>query len=214
MGRLIDITPPIRPGTPVWPGDTPVGFTRTWVMEDGSPVNVAKIQISTHTGAHADAPLHYDADGADIASVSIEDYVGPCAALHLMDASGAVTAAQMAAALDRVCGADVPPRVLCRTYERAPLDAWDPGFTALSAEAVDLLAGRGVRLVGTDAASVDPETSKTMDAHRRVAAHGMRIIEGLWLDRVAEGRYELIALPMKLEGLDAAPVRAVLRTTG
>jgi arylformamidase len=191
MGRLIDITPPIRPGTPVWPGDTPVGFTRTWVMEDGSPVNVA-----------------------DIASVSIEDYVGPCAALHLMDASGAVTAAQMAAALDRVCGADVPPRVLCRTYERAPLDAWDPGFTALSAEAVDLLAGRGVRLVGTDAASVDPETSKTMDAHRRVAAHGMRIIEGLWLDRVAEGRYELIALPMKLEGLDAAPVRAVLRTTG
>jgi arylformamidase len=116
--------------------------------------------------------------------------------------------------VDRVCGADVPPRVLCRTYERAPLDAWDPGFTALSAEAVDLLAGRGVRLVGTDAASVDPETSKTMDAHRRVAAHGMRIIEGLWLDRVAEGRYELIALPMKLEGLDAAPVRAVLRTTG
>jgi arylformamidase len=212
MGRLIDITPPIRPGTPVWPGDTPVSLTRTWAMGDGSPVNVAKVEISTHTGAHADAPLHYDANGADIASVDIEDYVGPCAVVHLMEASGAVTAGQMAAALDRVCGADVPPRVLYRTCERAPLEAWDPGFTALSAGAVDLLAERGVRLIGTDAASVDPETSKTMDAHRRVAVHDMRIIEGLWLDRVAEGLYELIALPLRLEGLDAAPVRAVLRT--
>lgn len=212
MGGLIDISAPIRPGAPVWPGDTPVAFTRTWRMQDGSPVNVGKIEISTHTGSHADAPLHYDANGADIASVDLADYVGPCAVLHLMGETGAVSRAALQAALTRVCGADIPPRILIRTCARAPVDAWDPNFTAIAPDAIACLADHGVRLIGTDAASVDPETSKTMDAHKAVATRDMRILEGLVLDAVDEGLYGLIALPIKLEGLDAAPVRAVLQT--
>jgi arylformamidase len=105
----------------------------------------------------------------------------------------------------------VPPRVLLRTYARAPQAAWDPDFPAIAADTIALLASKGVILVGTDAASLDPQESKTMDAHHRIRAHGMAILEGIVLDDVAPGDYELIALPLKLTTLDASPVRAVLR---
>lgn len=91
------------------------------------------------------------------------------------------------------------------------METWESEFTAISPDAIDYLASFGVVLIGVDTPSVDPETSKTMDAHKRVAAHDMRILEGLVLDDVAEGHYELIALPLKLAGMDAAPIRAVLR---
>ncbi len=206
MPAIIDISPAIRPGLPVWPGDTPVTFQRTWDMAAGSPGNVSKITLSTHAGAHGDAPLHYRADGPDIASVGLEPYLGACAVLHRIDGARPVSVGDLDA-----LGADCPPRVLIRTYETAPQDRWDSAFAPVSPEAVDALAARGVRLIGVDTPSLDPETSKTMDAHHRVAAHDMRILEGLVLDAVPPGRYELIALPLKLEGLDAAPVRAVLR---
>jgi arylformamidase len=211
MTRIIDISPAIRSGLPVWPGDTPVQFQRTWDMGKGSPVNVSKLTISTHTGAHADAPLHYNAKGEDAGAMALDVFIGPCVVIHCLDEGERVNADVLAARLEAVCGGDVPGRVLIRTCHVAAQDAWDSDFTAMAPEAIDLLHARGVMLVGTDAPSVDPETSKTMDAHKRVAAHDMRILEGLVLDDVAEGRYELIALPLKLAGLDAAPVRAVLR---
>lgn len=211
MTRIIDISPAIHPGLPVWPGDTPVQFQRTWDMGHGSPVNVSKLTLSTHTGAHADAPLHYDRAGEDAAAMALDVFIGPCVVVHCREAGTLVSAAALAARLDAVCGKDVPERVLIRTCEAAPQAAWDSNFTAISPDAIDGLHARGVRLIGVDTPSVDPETSKTMDAHRRVAAYDMRILEGLVLDGVAEGRYELIALPLKLAGLDAAPVRAILR---
>jgi arylformamidase len=214
MTRIIDISPAIRPGLPVWPGDTPVQFQRTWDMAQGSPVNVSKLTISTHTGAHADAPLHYDAGGEDAAAMALGVFIGPCVVVHCLDAGTRVSADALAARLEAVCGGDVPERVLIRTYAAVPQDVWDSDFTAVAADAIDGLHARSVRLIGIDTPSVDPETSKTMDAHKRVAAHDMRILEGLVLDDVAEGRYELIALPLKLAGLDAAPVRAVLREIG
>ncbi|MGY6662982.1 MAG: arylformamidase [Glycocaulis sp.] len=211
MTRIIDISPAIRPGLPVWPGDTPVQFERTWDMGQGSPVNVSKLTISTHTGAHADAPLHYDAKGEDAAAMALDVFIGPCVVVHCLEAGRQVSADMLAARLDAVCGDDVPARVLIRTWRQAPRDEWESEFTAISPDAIDYLSSRGVALIGVDTPSVDPETSKTMDAHKRVAAHDMRILEGLVLDDVAEGRYELIALPLKLAGVDAAPVRAILR---
>ena len=101
--------------------------------------------------------------------------------------------------------------MLFRTYARAPVAAWDSNFRAVAAATIDALAAAGVFLVGIDTPSLDPETSKTMDAHRAVYRHGMSILESLVLDGVPEGDYELIALPLKLVDLDAAPVRAVLR---
>ncbi len=211
MTRIIDISPAIRPGLPVWPGDTPVDFQRTWDMGQGSPVNVSKLTISTHTGAHADAPLHYQADGADMASVGLEPYLGPCAVVHCHGEWPVVSRFALAREIGRVCGDEVPERILIRTWRQAPRDEWDSEFTAISADAVEYLAALGVTLIGVDTPSLDPETSKTMDAHHTVAAHDMRILEGLILDEVPEGRYELIALPLKLAGMDAAPIRAVLR---
>lgn len=114
----------------------------------------------------------------------------------------------MLRALDRP---DCPPRILIRTYDRNPVDRWDGDFAAIAPDAIDLLAARGVVLIGVDTPSLDPEPSKTLDAHRAVRRHGLSILEGLVLDDVEAGDYELIALPLKLVNLDAAPVRAVLR---
>lgn len=211
MPGLIDISPAVSPKTPVWPGDTPVAFSRTWDMAGGSPVNVSKTMMSTHSGAHADAPLHYAADGADIASVSLEAYIGPATVIHAIGARPVVSLSHLHAGLSDA-GLTLPePRLLIRTYERAPQQAWDPEFCAVAPELIDWFAEQGGVLIGIDTPSLDPQDSKTMDAHHRVAAHDLRILEGLVLDAVRPGRYELIAPPLKLSGLDAAPVRAVLR---
>src|ERR1700730_5308671 len=146
METLWDITPAIDAATPVWPGDTPVGIERVWRMEAGSPVNVARVTLSPHTGAHADAPLHSDAQGAAIGAVPLDAYLGRCRVIHCIGASPAVTPEHIAAALQE----DVPPRVLLRTYERAPRAAWDSAFCAVAPQTVDLLAAHGVLLVGID----------------------------------------------------------------
>jgi len=206
MQTLWDITPAVDTATPVWPGDTPVGIERVWRIEAGSPVNVARLTLSPHTGAHTDAPLHYDAAGAAIGHVPLDIYLGRCRVIHCIGASPVVTPQH----LDGLQG-DLPPRVLLRTYRNAPTTAWDSGFCAVAPETIDLLAANGVKLIGIDTPSLDPQESKTMDAHHRVRAHGMAILEGIVLDDVAPGDYELIALPLKLTTLDASPVRAVLR---
>ncbi|MBL8836738.1 MAG: arylformamidase [Alphaproteobacteria bacterium] len=204
--RLWDISPAIRVGIPVWPGDMPYDESRTWAIGPGCPVNVSKISMSTHTGSHADAPLHYDAGGAPAEALDLARYLGPCRVIHAIGVARVEPdhlAGRLAA--DR-------PRVLVRTYRRAPQDRWDPGFAAVSAAAIEALAAAGVCLIGVDTPSLDPQESKTMDAHLAVRRHRLGILEGLVLDDVPEGDYELIALPLKLAGLDAAPVRAVLRT--
>jgi arylformamidase len=204
--RLWDISQPLRPELPVWPGDTPFQSSPKWTLGPGSPVNVAAFTASTHSGAHADAPLHYDPAGASIDAVALDPYLGPCL---LVDA--------------RACGAliepdfveaNVPPgaeRVLFRTYQRFPRDAWTSVFTAVHPAAITALAERGVRLIGLDSPSLDPQNSKTMDAHLAILHTDMRVLEGLVLDEPPPGEYELIALPLRLAGLDASPVRAVLR---
>ncbi|TAM55569.1 MAG: arylformamidase [Paraburkholderia sp.] len=201
-----DISPPIGADTPVWPGDTPVGVERVWRMEAGSPVNVARLTCSPHTGAHADAPLHYDAHGAAIGAVPLDPYLGPCRVIHCIGAAPLVLPDHIAQYADAL-----PPRVLLRTYRQAPVARWDSAFCAVAPETIDFLAQRGVTLIGIDTPSLDPQESKTMDAHGRVRAQRMSILEGLVLDDVAPGDYELIALPLKFTTLDASPVRAVLR---
>lgn len=204
--RLHDISPPIGPGVPVWPGDTPFERVFTWQMGPGCPVNVSRLTLSPHTGAHADAPLHYAAGGADIASVPLDVYLGPCQVIDVRGCGPVVSPERVLPALHPGIS-----RVLLRTYERAPVSAWDSRFPAVAPETVTALADAGVRLIGVDTASLDPEDSKTMDAHTVVAARGLAILEGLVLDLVPPGLYELIALPLRLSGADASPVRAVLR---
>jgi arylformamidase len=206
MRRLWDISPAIGPGFPVYPGDTPFALRWTWSIGPGCPVNVSELLLSPHTGAHADAPLHYDPDGAAIADVALDLYLGRCRVIHAIDADPLVEPRHLEDAL-----VEVPGRVLIRTARRARIDAWDPAFTAIAPATIDRLHAAGVRLVGVDTPSLDPAASKTLDSHQRVRQHGMAILEGIVLDDVPAGDYELIALPLKIRGGDASPVRAVLR---
>jgi arylformamidase len=205
-GRIRDISQPIRPGLPVWPGDTEVGFERTWTLGPECPVNVSRLTLSTHAGTHADAPFHYDAEGAGAEALDLSRYIGPCRVIDARGSGPLLLPEHVAASLD-----GTPPRVLFRTYDAFPRDAWRSDFTAVSHELVDALASLGVVLIGVDAPSLDPEASKDMTAHQAVKRFGLSILEGLVLDDTPPGEYELIALPLALKGLDASPVRAVLR---
>lgn len=206
MNDIWDISPPLHTGTPVWPGDTELGIERVWRIEAGSPVNVARVTMSPHTGAHTDAPLHYDEHGAPIGEVALDTYIGACRVIHCIGAAPLVQPEHVEHALD-----GLPPRVLLRTYAHASVERWDSAFCAVAPATIDLLAARGVRLLGIDTPSLDPQESKTMDAHHRIRAHRMAILEGIVLDAIVPGDYELIALPLKFTTLDASPVRAVLR---
>ena len=203
---LWDISPALRPGTPAFPGDTPYREERTWVLGPDCPVNVGAITLSTHAGSHADAPLHYDADGAPAGDFDLTRFIGPARVVDLRGVGPLVRPEHLTAAL-----ATPIRRLLLRTWERMPQDRWEPDFTAIDPAAIDFMAAKGIDLIGTDAASVDPATSKTLDAHLAVRRHGMLILENLLLDQVPAGDYELIALPLKLTNMDAAPLRAVLR---
>lgn len=207
MAALIDISQVLHPALPGWPGEPGFALRESARISPDCPVNTAALSLSTHAGTHADAPLHYDAAGVDSAGSGLEAYVGRCLVLDARGCGARVELDHIA--WDTLGGAR---RVLFRTYERFPHAAWDEDFTAIAAEVIERLGAMGVILIGTDAASLDPQESKTMDAHHAVRRHAMRILEGLVLDDVAPGEYELIALPLRIAGADASPVRAVLRT--
>jgi arylformamidase len=206
MPRLWDISPPVNAASPVFTGDVP--FAQDWAARigPGCPVNVSTLRLSPHTGAHADAPLHYDDQGAAVGELDLEPYLGRCRVVHALGCAPLIEWAHVAHALR-----DLPPRLLVRTYARAPIGRWDPELAAFAPQTVQRLADLGVRLIGIDTASIDPADSKTLPSHRVVCQRGLRVLENLWLDEVPEGDYELIALPLKLTTADASPVRAVLR---
>ena len=203
--RLWDISPPVHADSPVFPGDAPYAQAWNARIGPGCPVNVATLTLSPHTGAHADAPLHYDERGVPIGAVDLAPYLGRCRVIHAIDCGPLVEWAHLQHAL-----ADLPPRVLLRTYARQPA-GWDPGLSAFAPQTIERLADLGVTLVGIDTASIDPADSKTLDSHQVIRRRGLRVLENLVLDDVPEGDYELIALPLKLTTACASPVRAVLR---
>lgn len=204
--RIWDISPPVHDGAPVFPGDTP--YRQRWAatLGPGCPVNVSEITLSPHVGAHADAPLHYDPTGATIGDVDLAPFLGPCRVIHAIARGPLIEWEHIAHAVDAL-----PPRVLVRTYQRAPVERWDGALAAYAPATIERLAALGVKLVGIDTASIDPADSKTLDSHQVIRRLDLRVLENLVLDEVPEGDYELIALPLKLVSADASPVRAVLR---
>ncbi len=206
MKRIWDISPPVYAGAPVFPGDTP--YQQQWAVTigPGCPVNVSSLTLSPHVGAHADAPLHYDPEGATIGTVDLAPYLGPCRVIHCIGRGPLVQWEHLAHATT-----NLPSRILVRTYQRMPVDHWDPELAAYAPQTVERLAAAGVLLIGIDTASIDPADSKTLDSHQVIRRLGLRVLENLVLDDVPEGDYELIALPLKLTQADASPVRAILR---
>jgi arylformamidase len=204
---IIDISPLIDGTIHVWPGDTPFVQTVNEDMNAGGNLTLSDIRTTTHVGAHADAPSHYVADGADIAARRLDYYLGRCVVVHVSVPRGQrITSEHIEG---KVLAA---PRVLFRTGTFPDHRNWNEDFASLSPSLVDHLYQHGVMLIGIDTPSVDPFESKALEAHQAFARHDMAILEGLVLDGVAEGEYELIALPLRIRGGDASPVRAVLRT--
>lgn len=202
--KIWDISPALDEQSDVFPGDTRYSQQLHFSLSSDCPVNVSRIQLSPHTGAHADAPLHYANGQPAIGAVDLAPYLGPCRVIHCMDCGPLVLPEHITHALD-----GLPARVLLRTV-RAASQSWT-SFTAAAPETIELLATKKVVLVGIDTPSVDPATSHDLPSHQQLLAHGLRVLENLVLDDVPEGDYELIALPLKLTRADASPVRAILR---
>lgn len=202
---LFDLTPLVSPALAVWPGDTPL--TREVLMDRaaGDSVTLSTLRATVHLGAHVDAPSHVDAGGATVDALDLEPFIGRCQVIQARSAPGQrVGVADLAAA---VCA----PRVLLATGTFTDPDHWQAGFAGLEPALVDHLATAGVRLVGIDTPSVDLVDSTDLPAHHACLRHGIMILEGLVLAGVPDGEYELVALPLRLAGFDASPVRAILR---
>jgi arylformamidase len=204
--RLYDISQPLRPDLPVWPGDTPFGLERTWFLEGECPVNVSRLTLSTHSGAHADAPLHFDPAGTAIDAVDLVPYLGPAQLLSVTEGPERIAAEEVLPRLE-----PGTRRVLLRTFEAFPHDAWPTHFRTPAPDLVEALGAAGVRLLGIDGPSLDPQDAKDLVSHQALGRWRMAVLEGLVLDGVPDGRYELIAPPLRLSGADASPVRALLR---
>ena len=204
---LIDITPTIEPGiSKVWPGDTPPTQEFLMKIAVGGTVNLSTLHNSVHVGAHADGPCHYSDGGRSIDEQPLDLYIGRCEVMRVPGRRG-----------ERIRIEDLPrtpteARLLLSTGTFDGFRVFNQDFSGLEPSLVDHLHTQGVRLVGTDAPSVDLFDDTKILAHQRFLANDMAIIEGLALNDVAEGRYELIAPPLKLAGFDGSPVRAVLRS--
>jgi arylformamidase len=202
---IYDISPPITERLAVWPGDTPPAREVLYDIRLGDNITLSTLRSTVHLGAHADAPSHYAANGRAIHERSLDYYLGPCQVVRLKAQRGTHIASTM-----------LPPikaeRVLIATGTFPDPEIFNEDFAALSTELLERLRRDGVKLIGVDTPSVDLFDSKDLPAHRKCLELDMAILEALVLRDVPEGIYELIALPLKLVGFDASPVRAVLRT--
>lgn len=206
MKDIMDISQPLRNGIPPWPGDTEFSFEPTSRLgENGSVVNVGKFTASCHTGTHIDAPFHFDNDGKRVHELDLGLYVGRA---RVIEVSGVGSIGE-----NELCGHEIEgvPRLLVKTGAWTERDVFPERIVHFRSDAAPFLADNGVRLLGTEMPSVDPIESKDLPTHHALHAHDIHILEGVVLDEIEPGDYELIALPLPLRGADGSPVRAVLR---
>jgi arylformamidase len=221
-----DITPAITPKLAIWPGDTPPSREVLMDMARGDNITLSTLRATVHLGAHADGPNHYGKDAPAIHERSLDYYLGPCQVIKVDVSRATRITPEMVSNLTRQMSASgrtnltsrsestihLPPRVLFATGTYPDPETWNTDFAALSVELIDFLHDRDVITVGIDTPSVDLFDSKDLPAHKAILRCDMAILEGLILKDVPEGTFELIALPLRLVGFDASPVRAVLRT--
>jgi len=202
--RIIDISQPLRRGIPVWPGDQPLELVWSASIERGSTVNVGAVTMSLHTGTHADAPLHVRDGASSIDQIELDAYIGPALVVEALG-TGAI-------GLDALSGLDLRgiSRILFKTRLTALGASLLEGSRHLSLDVALAMANAGVRLVGIDTPSIDHPDSKELMCHNLVYDSNMVNLENLELTKVDPGRYTLIAFPLRIEGMDASPVRAVL----
>jgi len=193
-----DITIPINAALAVWPGDTPFSYTASaW-----GTITVGAVTMSCHTGTHADAPRHFLPHGEGIGELDPEVFVGECLVVEALG--------QGSLGPDTFTGLALPPRVLVKTGAWTDHTVFPEAVPTLTADAVALLAAQGVQLFGIDVPSVDALDSKNLPIHHALAEANIHILESLDLREIPPGRYQLIALPLRLDGADGSPARAIL----
>lgn len=203
-----DISLLISPKMPTWPGDPGVVLDRFEKIEQGADANVTKFEMSVHTGTHVDAPYHFIPDGKSVECISLRLLTGRAYVLDLPDID-LVTAEVLE-------NSDLPPRtrrLLLKTrnsnYWARQENEFQTDYVGISADAAEYLVKRGVKLIGVDYLSVAPFFDTT-PTHEIFLGAGVVIVEGLNLADISQGRYTLYCLPLKIDGADGAPARAIL----
>ncbi len=205
--RLRDISITLANGTPEWPGDTPFSCGWSATVAQGSSVNVSAYTTSPHVGTHADAPLHVRSGWSGSHELPLEAFYGRAAVVDVTGMSEEIDIR----AIDAAVGGGLIERVLLKTGCTIGTGAFPESWPILSESCARTLLGRGLRLLGVDAPSVDERHSKSLPVHKMIFSGNACILENLDLRRVTPGFYELMAFPIKMMSLDAAPVRAILR---
>jgi arylformamidase len=207
----IDVTATLDPATtPVYEGDAPMKFEFVKDMRKGDPLTLSVYSLGAHSGTHIDAPMHFVREGISVDRVSLEPLIGPGRVVDIPDGVQAIDVAELNRHAWR--GAQ---RVLFRT--RSSLRGWMTSrdfhrdFAYITPDAAQLLADEGVRLVGIDYLSSEQFGAPVPRTHQILLGKGIPIVEGLALEGVAAGDYDVIVLPMKVAGHEGAPARAVLR---
>lgn len=202
--RIYDISRPVSSKLAGWPGDTPYRFEMLCRLDAGDSVNLGTLEMSPHTGTHIDAPYHFYDRGRRVGDLPLEIYMGPAAVVGVEGKP-------------RITRADIHPQGLSAPRLLLRTGGWEDGacfpekIPVLAEDVPEWLHAYGVELLGVDLPSVDQIDSKDLPIHHALGKHGIAILEGLDLRGVPDGLYELIALPLRLEGADGSPVRAILR---
>lgn len=207
-----DISAPLRPDLPTWPGEEGLRRTLTADQSAGDPATVTHLELGAHAGTHVDAPVHFLPDGAGLEAFPLDAFVGPA---HVADVTGAgpvIGATELRSAAIPEEG----ERLLLKTSNSGwsrSASAFDETYVALDLTAARWCADHGVRLVGIDYLSIEPfdPGERGAPVHRTLLGVGIVILEGLDLEGITAGGYELAALPLRIpDGADGAPARAVL----
>jgi arylformamidase len=205
--RLRDISITLSGGTPEWPGDTAYSCGWSSRISQGSTVNVSAYSTSPHVGTHADAPLHVRDGWSASHELPLEAFVGRTSVIDVTQIHDEIELR----VIDATIGNGTVERLLLKTGCTIASGTFPESWPTLSESCARALLGRGLRLIGVDAPSVDERHSKSLPVHKMIFSGNGCILENLDLRRVPAGPYDLIAFPLKIMSLDAAPVRAVLR---
>jgi arylformamidase len=207
LGKIIDVTVPLSPAIPTFPGDPRFFMEFTHRIADGQPYNVARVTMATHSGTHVDAPYHFLADGATVDQLPLEILMGKARVVEV-------------SAREKLERADLEAldlrddlRILLKTRMSGQLrvEHFQEDFVYLTPDAAEYLVQAGIKLVGIDYLSVEKFGSHDFAAHHSLLGAGVVIIEGLDLSQVEPGEYEMTCLPLLIAGADGAPARVVLR---
>jgi arylformamidase len=207
VSRIYDISVPIRSGGIVYPGNPEIDITLQQAVAKGAGANVSAIRFGSHTGTHADASRHFFDDGQPVDQIPLDRLIGPALLVSFPDDVRAVGATEL-----KAHDLKGRKRILLRTRNSVLLSQkqFAPDYTYLAPDGAEYLVDKGIELVGIDYLSIEQFHSGHHRTHRTLLAKSVVILEGLDLSVPPPGEYQLICLPLRIEGCDGAPARAVL----